>query len=133
MARQIPVFDAYFHWQQLIRIQTEAGRFQSLLRQLQEEVLPEQRQRLRVIRSSGPWDMEWPRLTRLQTERAREVLMRLQQHREMQQEIRELEERLPPRRGLHRLRYANPWIVTWTLFAATMASNAWRLYAAGVF
>jgi hypothetical protein len=131
--KRIPVFGTYYRRQQIDLIRFQASRYESLVQRLLDEVLPEQKARLRVIRQSGPWDVDWPQLVRLQTERANEVILRLREQRQMHQEIRELEHQLPPRKGWQRLRYANPFAVTWMLFAVSMALNAYRLHVAGVF
>ena len=119
----IPFLKTWFLKQEIEAIKQDADEYLGLIRQMLQSVIPEQRQRLNTIRRSGPWDVEWEHTVRLQKERAEQVVSRLRRHRELRERIGMLEEKLPPATGLSRLRYVNPWILTWILAAVAVVVN----------
>lgn len=119
-------FGPYFGRQQVDALKRDAEELHGLLRQLLDDVQQEQKARLRTIRQTGPWDPEREVAVRQQAERASQVLLRLRQYRQMRQRIRELEDQLPPVTGLNRLRYVNPWILTWSMAGLSVLVNCLR-------
>lgn len=125
---RLPFFGPWFQRQQVEAIQRDAEALCGLLRQLLDDVLPEQQARLRTIRQTGPWDVEHEAAVRQQAERAGQVVQRLRQYRALRQRLADLEEQLPPARGWGRLRYANPWVVTWALCGLSLLVSGLRLW-----
>lgn len=130
MPRRFVPFQTWMLHQELHRIRREVARFETALRDLIDDVLPQQQARLRCLRDSGPWDAMHDEIRRAQTEQARAVIHRMRQHRELCDDVAELEARLPPRRGWHRLRYVDPWVITAVLGGGALLVNGYRLGAA---
>ena len=129
MARlAIPLFDGYLLQQRVRELRRSAARFHGLLQQQIEEVHFEQRARLRAIRNTDPWDADRAVAVRQQADRAGQVILRMRQYRELCAEIAQVEALLPPRRGWHRVRYWNPWVVTWVTFGISMAFSGTHLW-----
>ena len=125
--KKLLLFDSYFRRQHVETVKREADELCVTLHHLLDEVLQEQKGRLRVIRNHGPWHVEWEVAVRQQTERARQMLAQLRRYRSMRQRIEEMERQLPPATGWNRLRYANPWVTTWVLCAISLLINGVRL------
>lgn len=116
-------FDAYLVQQQVRKLRGSADRFYGLFLQELEEIQFEQKLRLRALRQTAPWDVEHVVVRRHQVDRANQVILRMRQYREMCRQIDALEARLPPRTGWNRLRYLNPWLVTFGITGLTMVIN----------
>ena len=119
-------FDPYWIKKDLKAIKRDAERYRSLVDLMLDELKFEQQSRLRTIRETGPWEPDWEIAVRQQRERALQAIYQLKRFRRTQERIRELEETLPPTGGLNTLRYANPWIFTWTMAGLAILLNCWK-------
>ena len=119
----VPFFEPYFQKLEVEAFKREAKGDRGLVQQMLEEVVREQRSRLRAIREKGPWEAEREIAEREQTERAYQTLARLKRFRELASRIQALEDALPPATGLGRLRYLNPFTLIYGLTGITVVVN----------
>lgn len=127
------IFPTYFRQMKIGIFRQELARHGSAVQDLIDEVLPVQRSRLQAIRQVGPWHEEHSTLTRLQREQAQLVITRMKQHRQLREEMSELERLLPPRTGWNRLRYINPLVPMWILLGLTLVQSVYVWIRVGVF
>lgn len=114
------LFEPYWRKRDLALLKRESEQLKRLLDEFLEDVRDEQQEHLRTMRLSGPWSSDWELASRQREQLARKVLRRLRRRHFMQERIRQMEEELPPRRGLNRLRY-RPWEALWLLFLLSLA------------
>lgn len=120
MQIKVPFFDPYWQKRELAVLKRDAEEYRSLVERMLEEVKAEQQIRLRTLREKGPWESDWEIVALQLKERALQTLLRLKRYRNTLERIRQFEEKLPPAKGLNRLRYVNPWIFTWALFGISI-------------
>ena len=118
--RAVRLFEPYWRKRDLALLKRESEQLKRLLDEFLEDVRDEQQEHLRTMRLSGPWSSDWELASRQREQLARKVLRRLRRRHFMQERIRQMEEKLPPRRGLNRLRY-RPWEALWLLFLLSLA------------
>jgi C4-dicarboxylate-specific signal transduction histidine kinase len=120
---KVPFFEPYFRRLEIRAYKREAEDCGHLARQMLDGVVHEQQPRLHTIRERGPWDYEREAAVLQQTKRAYEVLSNLKRYRGMVQRIEAMEKDLPAAAGLGRLRYANPWIITYSMAGIAVVLN----------
>jgi hypothetical protein len=124
---KVPFFEPYFRKLEIAAFRREAEECGRLARQMLEDVAHEQQPRLQLVRERGPWDHEREAAQLQQTKCAYQVLLRLKRYRGMMQRIAEMERELPSTAGLlGRLRYANPYVVTWVMAGLAVVINVVR-------